>query len=112
MKLREILLLVLGLGLLLLGLSLRPIAPQTAATPALVGFINLRDGRVFSGGIEKYFRQLADANPQLQVEYFNGQDSAEVQCREIHALVEREAKAIIVMATPSTTWSPPCVTQV
>ena len=80
MKLREILLLVLGLGLLLLlGLSLRPIAPQTAATPALVGFINLRDGRVFSGGIEKYFRQLADANPQLQVEYFNGQDSAEVQ---------------------------------
>lgn len=100
MKLREILLLVLGLGLLLLlGLSLRPIAPQQAATPALVGFINLRDGRVFSGGIEKYFRQLADANPQLQVEYFNGQDSAEVQCREIHALVEREAKAIIVMAT-------------
>ena len=102
MKHREALLLCLGLALLaLLFFSILPSRPQQAGDPALVGFINLRDGRVFSGTIQKDFQALAAADPALQMEYYNGEDSPEVQRQLIHELVQRKAKAIVLMATNS-----------
>lgn len=102
MKHREALLLCLGLALLaLLFFSILPSRPQQAGDPALVGFINLRDGRVFSGTIQKDFQALAAADPALQMEYYSGEDSPAVQRQLIHELVQRKAKAIILMATNS-----------
>ena len=93
---------------LLAGLRLCTTQQETtqAKSPALVGFINLEDGRAFSGTIQAAFQKLAADTPDIHVEYYNGADDVQLQNQRIHELVEQDAKAIILMAADSTGVAP------
>ena len=66
--------------------------------PVLVGFINIADGRIFSGSLQRRFADLAVQNPELQVVYCDGQGKASVQNQRIHDLLDQGAKVIVLMA--------------
>lgn len=74
---------------------------QPPEGPALVGFINLSDKHVFSSSVQSAFASLAASNRDIQVEYLNGGDDPDIQNQHIHRLVEKDARAIVLMATDS-----------
>ena len=97
--------LILFLVLMFLaGWRLCDVQSETARArqPALVGFINLEDNRVFSGRIQSAFQKLADNTTDIQVKYYNGFNDAQIQNQSIHELIQHGAKAIILIAADPT----------
>lgn len=95
MRKKACLLLAVALLTVLVGLFfVRKQKP--ADEPALIGYIYLSEDSVFNNFVKADFQQLAENNPQIQVDYVNGQKDAQVQNRAIHDFVERGAKAIIL----------------
>ena len=82
-------------------LSMKDPPTETPSSPALVGFINLSDNHVFSGTVQSAFTNLAEQNPAIQVEYLNGGDDPVKQNHYIHRLIDKDARAIILMVTDS-----------